>query len=116
MRIELIEKQIKKSKLLEIAKDGFGDLIKAVVDVKKGIMTIGGELHADAQAILLEKGSNLEDLWGINIYPEKSKKECIEFTSMLNVKPSQGNRTKEIQCPKMKQKITNIVNQLIQDV
>ncbi len=81
MPISLINKPIKKSELSEIAKEQFGDLVKAVVDIERGIMAVGAELHSDEEAFLLEDGSKQKNLWGINLYPEKSGEELIEFGS-----------------------------------
>ena len=115
MPIDLIEKQITKSYLSEVAKQRFGDLIKAVVDVEKGIMTIGGELHSDEEALLIERGSRQQDLWGINLYPDKSGDEFIEFDSIINLRPSQGNRSRDVADPHIRQKIKDIINLLVGD-
>jgi hypothetical protein len=69
--------------------------------------------HADQEALLLEKGSKQEDLWDINIYPEMPKSERIEFDSMINLRPSQGNRTRGVDSPEIRQKIIEIVNKLV---
>jgi hypothetical protein len=113
MPTTLIEKKIAKSELSELAKERFGDLVKAVVDVKKAVMIVGAELHADEEALLLEQGSRQQDLWGINIYPDKSGEELIEFDSMINLRPSQGNRSRGVNDPTVRQKIIEIVNQLV---
>jgi len=113
MPISLIEKPIEKSELSEIAKERFGDLVKAVVDIERGIMAIGGELHSDEEALLLEEGSKQKNLWGINIYPDKSGEELIEFDSMINLRPSQGNRSRDVLDLTTRQKIKEIVTQLI---
>ena len=97
MDIKIITEKISRSELLQMAKEGFGDMVKAVVDVKRRIIAVGGELHADAEAVLLENGSKQENLWGINIYPEKTAEERIEFTSLINIRPSIGNRSMDIQ-------------------
>jgi hypothetical protein len=115
MDITVIETQIEKTKLSELAKKRFGDLIKAVVDVKRGRMVVGAELHADEEALLLEQGSEQQDLWGINLYPEKSGDEWIEFDSMINLRPSQGNRSRSVEDPLIRQKIREIVKQLVQE-
>lgn len=114
MPISLIEKPIDKSELAEIAKERFGDLVKAVVDIEKGIMVVGGELHADEEALLLEEGSKQRNLWGINLYPHKSGEEFIEFDSIINLRPSQGNRSRDVNDPVARQKIKEIINQLIE--
>lgn len=116
MRILVIEpgreEKISRSQLKDTA-FGFGDLVKAVVDIEKGIMAIGGELHSDEEAVLLEKGSNQHNLWGINLYPELQGEEFIEFDSVINLRPMQGNRTRGVDDLMIRQKIREIVNLLI---
>lgn len=113
MPITLIENQIEKSELAEIANERFGDLVKAVVDVKRRVMLVGGELHSDEEALLLEQGSQQQDLWGINLYPDKTGEEFIEFDSIINLRPSQGNRSRSVDNSEIRQKIIEIVNQLV---
>ena len=113
MIIKIIKEPISKEELLDIAKNQFGDFVKAVVDVEKEIMAIGGELHADLEALLLEQGSRQENLWGINIYPEKSEKEWIVFDSMINIRPSQNNRSRGVESLDVQRKIRDIVSKLI---
>lgn len=74
----------------------FQDMVKYVVDIERGVVALGGELHADAEALLLEDGSRQEDLWGANYYPGAGPEECIEYTSLINIRPAQGNRSMEI--------------------
>jgi len=114
MTIKVVKNPIRKSELLEIANEGFGDLVKAVVDVKQEIMAIGGELHADEEILLTEQyDSQRENTWGINIYPEKSEKEWIEFDSLINLKPAFGNRSRDVENSEIKEKIRSIVKKLI---
>ncbi|MFA5270116.1 MAG: DUF5674 family protein [Patescibacteria group bacterium] len=114
MKIRIVDQPITKSELKEIAKERFGDLVKVVVDIKRNIMAIGGELHADEEAILLEKGSLQNNLWGINLYPDVQDDEWIEFDSMINVRPSQNNRSRGIEDEAIRGKIVDIINQLVQ--
>lgn len=113
MPLKIIENKIGKEELVEMAKSYFGNFVKAVVDVSREIMAVGGELHADGEAVLLEQGSRQEDLWGINIYPEKSAEEWIEFDSMINVRPNQGNLTRGVENPEIREKIKEIVKKLV---
>ena len=114
MTVQIIKKPISQKELLKIAKEGFGDLIKAVVDVEQEIMAMGGELHADEEVILTEQyNSKRENNWGINIYPEKSENDWIEFDSMVNLKPHFGNRSRDVENPEIKGKIRDIVKKLI---
>ena len=96
-----------------MAREGFGDLVKAVVDVERGIMALDGELHADEEALLLEQGSAQRDLWGINIYPDVEPEDRIEFDSMINLRPSQGNRSRGVDDPAIRARIMDVVTKLI---
>ncbi len=113
-RIRIIKSKISRQELLKIAEELFGDLIKAVVDIENGIMAIGGELHSDEEAVLLEQGSKQENLWGINIYPQEPKEKWIEFDSVINIRPAQGNRSRNVEDARKREKIVQIVNSLIE--
>ena len=112
--MKIIKKPITLSKLNKIAKQRFGNMVKAVVDIDKETMAIDGELHADEEALLIENGSKQNNLWGINLYPELKEKDFIEFDSMINLKPSTGNMTRGVDNPKIRKKITKLVGKLIQ--
>ena len=86
---------------------------EAVVDVEQGIMAIGGELHSDEEAVLLDQRSEQRHLWGINLYPDKPLNEWIEFDSMINVRPSGGNRSRSVESSDIRETITRIVNRLV---
>jgi len=89
-------------------------MVKAVVDVEQGIMAIGGELQSDEEAMLLDQGSAQRSLWGINLYPEKPMQEWIEFDSMINVRPSGGNRSRYVESAEIRAAVTKIVNRLVE--
>lgn len=91
----------------------FRNMIKAVVDIENEIIAVDAELHADLEAFLLEEGSKQEDLWGINLYLEKEKKDWIEYTALINIRPSLNNRWMEIENQKVRKRIENIVKKLI---
>lgn len=114
MEVKIIKNPITKQELIDIAKEQFGELVKAVVDIEQGIMAIGGEMHADEETVLMERiGSKREYTWGINLYPEKPENEWIEFDSVINIKPSFNNRSREVENSEIKEKIKNIVQKLI---
>src|SRR3990167_7447783 len=112
--MKVVEKKISILEIKRMAKRMFGILVKAVIDVKKEIMVINAELHADEEQYLLQRGSKQEDLWGINLYPEKKGDDFIEFDSMINLKPSQDNYSRGVDDPKIQKKIIQIVNKLVQ--
>ena len=111
--MKTLSKPISLLELKEIADHLFGNLVKAVVDIEKEIMTIDAELHADEEALLLQNGSKQENLWGINLYPELKGEDFIEFDSMINLRPSVGNKTRGVDNPKIRVKIAQIVHKFI---
>ncbi len=115
MEIILVRDTIDRATLRDMASRQFGDMVKAVVDVEAGLMAIGGELHSDEEAILLDEGSRLSNLWGINLYPEKPSEEWIEFDSMINVCPSAGNRSRYVENAEIREAVTRIVQRLVKD-
>lgn len=88
-------------------------MVKAVVDIEQKIMAVGGELHADEEAILLDGGSLQQNLWGINIYHALPRDQWIEFDSMINIRPGQGNRSRHVDDSNVQKKIIEIVNNFI---
>jgi len=111
--MKIVDSPISWDDLASMAQDGFGNLVKAVVDVEREIMAIDGELHADEEALLLENGSAQADLWGINLYPELPDGERVEFDSMINIRPSQGNRSRGVDDPAVRNKILELVDYLV---
>ena len=111
--MEIVTQAISLARLRELAESKFGDMVKAVVDVEKGIMAVDGELHSDEEELLLVHGSKQADLWGINLYPDIVSGEWIEFDSMINLRPSQGNRSRGIENPQIGQRIVEIVSRLV---
>ena len=110
----LVETPISIQEVAKLAERQFGDMVKAAVDVGRGIMAIGGELHSDEEALLLENGSAQSDIWGINLYPAEVTDAWIEFDSMINVRPSQGNRSRAVDDPSIQARIRLVVRDLIQ--
>ena len=115
MEIKIIRDTVTRHELNEIAKQQFGDMVKAVVDVEQCIMAIGGELHSDEEAVLLDQGSVQKNLWGINLYPERPVPEWIEFDSMINVRPSAGNRSRNVERAEIRETLTAIANRLVKE-
>jgi len=97
-----------------MAEGMFGNLVKAVVDVKRSIMAVDGELHSDEEALLLEDGSEQADLWGINIYPAITDENWIEFDSLINIRPSHGNRSRGVENPETRRAVADIVSRLVE--
>ena len=110
--MRLLEDSISKEELRKIALSGFGNLVKAVVDLKKGALVIDAALHADAEALLLAQGSNQTDLWGVNLYPDLEGEDFIEFDSMINLRPGQ-NSSRGVDDPEVQKRIRTLVLGLV---
>ena len=111
--MRIIEEPVTLDELKRMARAGFGDMVKAVVDIERGIVAVDGELHADEEALLMEGGSRQNDLWGINIYPDIDGPDRIEFDSMINIRPMQGNRTRGVEDPSIRDRILEIIERLV---
>lgn len=90
-----------------------GAMVKGAVDVKRKLIAIDAELHADLEQLLLDDGSRQDDVWGINLWFEDADDDFVEFDSMINIRPRQGNRSRDVENPATRQKIIEIVNQWI---
>jgi Protein of unknown function (DUF5674) len=113
MPIQIVRAPVSLGDLRRLAERQFGDFVKAVVDVGRGVMAVGGELHADEEADLLQDGARQADLWGINLYPDLPVPDFIEFDSMINVRPSQGNRSRGIEDAAVRRQIEVVVARLV---
>lgn len=111
--ITLVKKPITLETLKRIANETGSELVKAVVDIKLQVIAIGGYMHADEEKLLLEEGSTQDNLWGINIYLDKDRKNWIEFDSMINVRSRQNNRSRGVEDLIIRKKIIDIIDLLI---
>jgi hypothetical protein len=91
--IVLAVERLEPSEVARLVELFFGDMVKYVVDVERRIVAVGGQLHADAEQLLLGGGSRQVDLWGANYYPGRGPDDCIEYTALINIRPAQGNRS-----------------------
>lgn len=111
--IVVASKRLAPAELTRLVGHPFKDMVKFVVDVDRKIAAVGGDLHADAEEILLENGSSQSALWGGNYFPGRGEGECIVFNSMINIRPAAGNRALDVQDPALRQRIREVVFALI---
>jgi len=113
--MQVVRNSISLIELEKMAEKMYGKLVKAVVDIEKGIMVVDADLHADQELFMLEEeGSQQVNLWGINIHPSKfGTQELIEFDSMINLRPSWGNTTRSVEDPNIQTRIREIVSALV---
>ena len=112
--MKILDTVIKKSDLQNATQVFDGPMVKGVVDIEKGILAIDAEMHADLEQLLLSEGSEQDDLWGINQRYEDDGEDFVEFDSMINVRPRQGNMTRGVDDVEKQGKILEIVRKWVQ--
>ena len=85
-------------------------MIKIVVDIRRRVLSGGGEMHADCESVLLEDGSEQDDLWGANWYPREQR---IEFESLINIRPRLGNRGILIQDENIRKQVESVTREIL---
>lgn len=115
MRMVTENAPISKAELRGLAACRFGEMVKAVVDLERAVMLLDVEMHADAEAELLAGGSQQRALWGINLYPDVRGSDWLEFDSMINLRPSSGNRTRGVDDAVTRASIASLVEKLVQE-
>jgi hypothetical protein len=111
--MRIVTETLALAELKQMASALFGDMVKAVVDVDREIVALDAELHADLESFLLEDGSKQKNLWGINLYPEMQGEDFLEYDSMINIRPSQGNKSRSVESSEIREKIAEIVRRRI---
>jgi hypothetical protein len=111
--IVIVDRRIEPAELARLVGRFFEGMVKYVVDIERKVAAIGGELHADAEQLLLADGSRQADLWGANYYPGAGRESCIEHTSLINIRPAQGNRSMDIADPVVRQRVRDLTFALI---
>jgi hypothetical protein len=109
----IVRETLSLEELKRMAAQMFGDLVKAVVDVDRELLAVDAELYADLEAALLEDGSEQRSVWGINLYPAAPSEQFIEFDSLINMRPSQANRTRGVEDEATRKKIVAVVERRI---
>jgi hypothetical protein len=109
--VKLLTEKITHAELLDMAQRTFGNLVKGVVDIQRKVLVVDAELHADQESFLLENGSSQQNLWGINLYPEfpKTDESFLEFDSMINLRPIDGNKSRYVESPEVRKLIVEVV-------
>lgn len=88
-------------------------MIKCVADIRLGILALDADLHADLEQMLLKNGSAQENLWGFNLWVEEAGEDFIEYDSLINIRSWQGNPSRDVLDPEVREKIRQIVEQFI---
>ena len=112
--MQILREKISREQLKALAANTFVDMIKCVADVDLGLLAVDAELHADLESMLLENGSEQENLWGFNLYPEETGDDFIEFDSLINIRAWQDNRSRDVEDENVRQQIRDIVSKFVE--
>ena len=108
-----LTERIDPAELRRLVSAFFDDMVKYVVDVERQAIAVGGEMHVDGEQLLLDTGSRQADLWGANYYPGRGREDCIEYTSLINIRPAAGNRGMELVDPALRERLRAITFALL---
>ena len=111
--ILISKKPIPKENVAALLGKPFDDMIKFVVDLDQKLIALGGNMHVDAEAELLDAGSRQESLWGGNYLPGRGADGCVEYTSMINIRPAQNNSSMEVLDAALRQRMRALVFALV---
>ncbi len=102
--------------LTTMAETMYGDMVKAVADIRLRLLVVDAGMHVDEEQFLLETGSKQSDLWGINLHPEKfGSEDFVEFDSMINIRPRQNNMTRGVSDPEIQKILREIVSEIVHE-
>ena len=107
--IHLLHSRATKKQIDEML-ETLGVYIKLAVDIRRGILAGGGALHADCEAVLLEEGSQQDDIWGADWIPSTQQ---ILYEALINIRPKQNNPSMKILDPFIRHRITEIVQSIL---
>ena len=111
--MQIVQQPISRAKLRTLAQNTFGDMIKCVADIRLDLLALDADLHADLEQMLLKNGSAQENLWGFNLWVEEAGEDFIEYDSLINIRSWQGNPSRNVLDPEVREKIRQIVEQFI---
>ena len=111
--IKLFKEQVDLATVAQMAEATFGDYVKGVVDIEQQILGLGGELHSDIEDALLRQGSTQQDLWGINVHPSEAWPNMVEFDSLINIRPRQNNRSRDVEDPSLREQILRLIERIV---
>lgn len=107
--IHILRAKATAEQVIEMLKE-YESMIKIVVDIRRRLLAGGGEMHADCEALLLDDGSEQDDLWGANWYPADQE---IVFDSLINIRPRLGNRSTLIQSEELRQQVASVAAEIL---
>ncbi len=114
--MRIVREPLKADEIQALAKETFGDMIKVVVDLDREILAAGGALHSDSEELLLDDGSEQDDLWGANYFPGKASGKRVEYTSLINQHHPSNKTSQTIADPAVRERVSAIITRYFEHV
>ena len=111
--IRIHKEAVDMSTVIQMAEETFGDFVKGVVDIEQNLLGLGGELHSDIEEVLLNQGSAQQNLWGINVHPHENWPEMVDFDSLINIRPRQNNRSRDVEDELLRERILKLIEVIL---
>jgi hypothetical protein len=111
---EIHRDPLSKETIQRLADDEFGNMVKFVVDLEREVICAGGGLHSDEEGMLLDDGSRQTNLWGANFYLDRPAGKRLVYTSMINIRPSDGNTKQEIMSPELRDRVRALADRFFE--
>ncbi len=112
MNVHLIERKATTQQMQKMLLS-LESYIKLAVYVEHEILAGGSTLHSDCEAVLLENGSEQENIWGADWFPLTQQ---VTFESLINIRPRQNNFSMEVQDGELRRQIEAIVRETFEGV
>lgn len=107
--IHILRTKANAEQVAEMLKE-YESMIKIVVDIRLRVLAGGGEMHSDCESVLLDDGSEQDDLWGANWYPAEQQ---IVYESLINIRPRMGNRNILIQSDELRAQVEFVTLEIL---
>lgn len=98
------------SEEIKLVSEHFQGYLKVVVDIEKGILCAGADRHVDEEQELLKNSSKQSNLWGGGLDIETGE---IDYNSMINLRPSQDNPSRDVLSKEIRQKFDKIIANIL---
>lgn len=107
--IHLLSSRATREQMKEMS-DALESYVKLAVDIRRGMLTGGGVLHADCEAVLLANGSAQEDVWGADWIPMTQE---VRYEALINIRPRQNNPSLTILDSSIRERTEEVVRRLL---
>jgi Protein of unknown function (DUF5674) len=112
--IKIIETKVTLAALADLAVETYTTMIKGAIDIEKKRVAFGGDYHIESCEELTRSGSSHTDVWGFNLVFGTVGTYELEYDSLINIKPLQGNRSRAVESAEVQEKMKHVIGAYIE--